>query len=223
MQFLCQAIGVPVPYIRWYFNGVMVNLSGSFKYSNTSMHLNESIIESTLSIINAESSDVGTYTCEAKNIIGTEHSSGVLTVNGMYVHMDIILVINSYLVTLQHIITDAAEILEPLVERTEYIQEGENITVRCIGVGHPPPLVQWRKLNGLLSDRVSSNKMSLLANVGNITKVTVDLIYTGVHRNDTGIYECSVSNLLDDVARNITLILQSNIFKSTPINAYGIT
>ena len=46
------------------------------------MALNESIIESTLVIINAESSDVGTYTCEAENIIGIDQSSGILTVNG---------------------------------------------------------------------------------------------------------------------------------------------
>ena len=46
------------------------------------MALNESIIESTLVLINAESSDVGTYTCEAENIIGTDRSSGILSVNG---------------------------------------------------------------------------------------------------------------------------------------------
>ena len=63
----------------------MVNLSDSSKYGNSSRHLNESIIENTLSIINAESSDVGTYTCEAVNIIGSDQSSGVLTVNGMYI------------------------------------------------------------------------------------------------------------------------------------------
>ena len=84
IQFVCQAIGVPVPYIRWYFNGVMVNLSDSSKYNSSSMYLNESIIESILNIINAESSDVGTYTCEAENIIGTDHISGVLIVNGKY-------------------------------------------------------------------------------------------------------------------------------------------
>ena len=84
IQFVCQAIGVPVPYIRWYFNGVMVNLSDSSKYNSSSMYLNESIIESTLNIINAESSDVGTYTCEAENDFGTDQSSGVLTVNGKY-------------------------------------------------------------------------------------------------------------------------------------------
>ena len=84
IQFVCQAIGVPVPYIRWYFNGDMVNLSDSSKYNSSSMYLNESIIESTLNIINAESSDIGRYTCEANNIIGNISSSGLLIVNGMF-------------------------------------------------------------------------------------------------------------------------------------------
>ena len=122
--------------------------------------------------------------------------------------MDIILVINSFLITLQHIITDAAEILEPLVERTEYIREEENITVSCIGVGHPPPLVQWRKLNESLSDRVSSTNMSMSTNEGNMTRVTVDLLITRVSREDTGVYVCSASNLLNTVTRNISLVVQ---------------
>ena len=62
----------------------MINLSDSSKYNSSSMYLNESIIESTLNIINAESSDVGRYTCEAANIIGTDESSGILSVNGKY-------------------------------------------------------------------------------------------------------------------------------------------
>ena len=45
------------------------------------MYLNESIIESILDIINAESSDVGAYTCEAENDFGTDKNSAVLTVN----------------------------------------------------------------------------------------------------------------------------------------------
>ena len=83
IQFVCQAIGVPVPYIGWYFNGVMVNFSDGSKYYKSSIYLNESIIESTLNILNPEASDVGVYTCEAENIIGTNQSSGVLTINGM--------------------------------------------------------------------------------------------------------------------------------------------
>ena len=87
IQFVCQAIGVPVPNITWSFNGVMVNLSDSFKYNSSSMYLNESIIESTLSLRNTVSSDVGRYTCVASNIIGTDKSSGVLTVNGKHTYV----------------------------------------------------------------------------------------------------------------------------------------
>ena len=88
------------------------------------------------------------------------------------------------------------------------MEEGENITLRCTGVGHPPPLVQWRKLNGSLSDRVSSTNMSMSTNEGNITRVTVDLLITEVSREDTGVYECAASNLLNAVTRNISLIVQ---------------
>ena len=79
---------------------------------------------------------------------------------------------------------------------------------RCVGVGHPPPLVQWSKLNGSLSDRVSSSNMSMSTNEGNVTNVTVDLVFTGAYREDTGVYECTVSNLLNDITRNVFLIVQ---------------
>ena len=78
---MCQATGVPVPYIQWYFNAVMINLSNNSKFISSSTILNGTIIESTLFVINVESSDVGTYTCEAENIIGADQSSAVLTVN----------------------------------------------------------------------------------------------------------------------------------------------
>ena len=104
-------------------------------------------------------------------------------------------------------IADAAEILEPLEIRMDIV-EGQNTTLTCIGVGHPPPLVQWRKLNGSLSDRVSITNMSMSTNDGNVTRVTVDLIFTGAYREDTGVYECSATNLLNNATRNVSLILQ---------------
>ena len=108
-----------------------------------------------------------------------------------------------------NVITDAAEILEPLPDMFQkYVREGENITLRCIGVGHPPPLVEWTNLDGLLSDRTSVTNMSMSTNEGNVTRVTVDLIFTGTYRDDTGVYECLVSNLLNDVKGNVSLTVQ---------------
>ena len=71
-----------------------------------------------------------------------------------------------------------------------------------------PTIVQWRNLNGSLSDRVSITNMSMSTNEGNITRVTVDLILTGVYREDLGVYECSATNLLKIAKRNVSLIVQ---------------
>ena len=81
--FTCQAIGEPVPTISWYFNGIMINISNSTKY-NVFNSFNETIIKSSLTIVNVQSSDVGTYDCKAENIIGIDQHSGVLTVNSKY-------------------------------------------------------------------------------------------------------------------------------------------
>ena len=105
------------------------------------------------------------------------------------------------------IILDAAVILE-LSEKTILIEEENNITLRCVGAGYPPPLVQWSKVNGSLSDRTSTTNMSMLTNEGNVTNVTVDLIFTGTYRGDTGVYECSISNILNAITRNTTLVVQ---------------
>ena len=127
----------------------------------------------------------------------------------------------TYILYINHTI-DAAEMLEPSEERMEHIVEGQNTTLTCIGVGHPPPLVQWRKLNGSLSDRVTSTNMSMSTNEGN-TRVTVNLILTRVSREDTGVYVCSAANLLNIATRNVSLIVQCMIDLYIPIIVNIIT
>ena len=74
-------MGEPVPDISWYFNDVMINVSdNSSKYMIMSRSLNTTTTENTLTVYNVTSSDVGTYTCHASNIIESVTSSGVLTV-----------------------------------------------------------------------------------------------------------------------------------------------
>ena len=47
-------------------------------------------VESSLTIINPETSDAGTYTCHAENVFGSDNSSGILTINGK-IHISIII------------------------------------------------------------------------------------------------------------------------------------
>ena len=82
-SFTCQATGEPAPDISWYFNGVMINVADTNKYIIMSTSLNTTTtIENILTVYNVTSSDVGTYTCNATNIIGNDRSFGILTVNG---------------------------------------------------------------------------------------------------------------------------------------------
>ena len=82
-SFTCQATGEPVPTISWYFNiTTLSNDSVVNKYEILVREINTTTISSTLTIMNVQSSDVGTYTCNATNVVSTDTSSGVLTVNG---------------------------------------------------------------------------------------------------------------------------------------------
>ena len=79
-SFTCQATGRPVPTISWYYNGAQL-VDGS-EYMITEMLLNTTTISNILTIMSVELSDVGTYTCNATNVMSSDTSSGVLTVNG---------------------------------------------------------------------------------------------------------------------------------------------
>ena len=70
--FICDVTGEPVPTISWYINFSLLE-------SNTSKHI---IATNELQVLNVQSSDVGTYTCNATNVVSTVTSSGVLSVRG---------------------------------------------------------------------------------------------------------------------------------------------
>ena len=81
VPFLCQAVGEPVPDISWYFNDIMINVSdNSSKYMIVSRSLNITTTENTLTVYNVTSSDVGTYTCNASNAIGSVTEFGILSI-----------------------------------------------------------------------------------------------------------------------------------------------
>ena len=75
----------------------MINVSdNSSKYMIVSRSLNITTTENTLTVYNVTSSDVGTYTCNSSNIIGSVTSSGILTVTSKYYWYVIIVLILSH-------------------------------------------------------------------------------------------------------------------------------
>ena len=81
ISFSCEAIGEPTPSISWHFNDVIINQSTKHSLFASGVPGSSS---SSLIIINPVSSDAGTYTCYAENVVGNDNSSGILTVNGNY-------------------------------------------------------------------------------------------------------------------------------------------
>ena len=81
-SFTCQAAGEPVPTISWYFNDDPVNVADTGKYQFFRVPSIQNLILILFAINNVQSSDVGTYTCNATNVVSSDTSSGVLTVNG---------------------------------------------------------------------------------------------------------------------------------------------
>ena len=61
---------------------------------------------------------------------------------------------------------------------------------------------------GSLSDRVSSTNMSMSTNEANFIRVTAEFMITKVHREDTGVYVCLVSNHLNTVTGSIHSVVQ---------------
>ena len=82
-SFFCQAGGEPLPVISWYFNSTPLDQNNTSKYMFTLTQLETSVMN-IMTIMSVQSSDVGTYTCNATNVISTDTSSGVLTVNGEF-------------------------------------------------------------------------------------------------------------------------------------------
>ena len=119
---------------------------------------------------------------------------------------------NKQLIIIHLVVADAAEIVEPLPPgTTQDTQEGLNITLTCIGAGHPPPHVEWRKVDGTISNRATISNSSMSTNKGNVTRVTTELIITGSYRDDSGSYECLFSNLLNTVTGTVNLTVQCEL------------
>ena len=201
-SFTCQASGEPLPTITWYFNSTL--LVNGLEHM-ISMSLNTTTISNTLTIINVQSSDVGTYTCNATNRISTDTSSGVLTVNGEFQYM-------YFICKVVILMTVAPNISTPMEGEEFIITEGSNGSITCTATGYPVPTVVWQNSNGsnLSNNRLVSGSAvnTSSTGVGNVSSVSVELMVIGAMRVDSGMYRCSANNSVSSTTRNITITVQ---------------
>ena len=77
-KFVCAAVAYPHPVFVFSFNGARI-------VSNNSKHtLVTNSTQGTLTVLNLQTSDEGTYTCSASNGYGSVSSVAVLSVQGMF-------------------------------------------------------------------------------------------------------------------------------------------
>ena len=79
-MFQCEAYGEPIPTIGWKFNYQEAPDASEY---NISTSVNGSLVESSLAIVNPQSSDLGICTCNAENGIN-KHAYVVLTATSKY-------------------------------------------------------------------------------------------------------------------------------------------
>jgi len=97
------------------------------------------------------------------------------------------------------------------------ITEEYNTTITCEALGYPPPTIIWSKNDGALSDRVSvSDSVSVLTGNGNVTSVSVTLTLINANREDTGVYQCTASNIVGTNEMDVDVIVQCKFLSALP-------
>ena len=205
-SFICQATSKPVSVINWYYNGAPVsNDSDMSKYNISQSPLTATTIVNTLRITNVQSSEVGTYICNATNVVPTDTSSGVLTVNG-----ELLLAITfifSYSFDFGFLLV-GPNITTPMKEQQLIVFEGRDASITCTATGYPVPTVVWQNSDGssIINNRlVSGSPVISSTGIGNVTSVSVELMVIGAVMIDSGMYRCLVTNAINSTFRSIVI------------------
>ena len=90
------------------------------------------------------------------------------------------------------------------------VSEGESITITCIATGIPAPSVYWSRADGssLTDSRYVISDTSSSIVVNDVYQVTRNLTIMNVVRGDIGVeYGCTVTNVVDTVQSNVTIVV----------------
>ncbi|XP_031619555.1 uncharacterized protein LOC116338440 isoform X3 [Contarinia nasturtii] len=146
LMWRCFVGGTPLPTVQWFKNDICIDVSPRY---NISYNNGEAILR----IDDLTIDDAGTYTAIAKNILGVDQCSAILTVttDSVVKNAESDSILQSHQQQIHHV---RPEFRTPLRNLTASV--GQPIVMECELVGEPKPNIYW-KFNGkplLISDRM---------------------------------------------------------------------
>jgi len=167
----CQAEGEPKPEISWHKDG-----GGYFPAaSERRMHVLPADV--TFFIVDVKFGDSGTYSCSAENLAGKVTTDVVLTVVGMFGHLNQV-----GLLTSVYLCLEPPVFIKPMEHKD--ITEGETTVLECMAGGHPKPKLTWTKDSQPLE--ATSRHF--------FTAENQLLIIVNSAKTDSGNYNCEIAN-----------------------------
>ncbi|KAG9483371.1 hypothetical protein GDO78_009341 [Eleutherodactylus coqui] len=158
IQLVCEVNGIPEPAIYWLKDGKSIN-------SDHHLGITKTLNGEVLSIINAQTTDMGKYTCVATNAVGEDDR--VFTVN-------------------VHVPPKIADNQRTPAELTAILDT--SINIECLVTGVPTPQINWLK-NGLplpVSSQVRLLSSGQVVRISRIQK-SDEGAYTCVSSNRAGV------------------------------------
>ena len=200
VSFNCTVDSYPSSNITWLYNGAEVQAAPP-RVTISTVQVDSRTQESTLTLLNTTSEDIGTYTCSAVNDVGSDSMTTELRVLGEYT------LLQSYMCTValyisdlffymhMYVVAPKAAILDSQ-KPTATVTEGASGTLMCTATGVPAPTISWFMNGTLLAD---DGFMIVITNSTDDTmplfSVTSTLNATSVMRESAfAIITCTASN-----------------------------
>ena len=91
--------------------------------------------------------------------------------------------------------------------QTQNVTAGQSFMLICNATGYPVPSIVWR-LNGT-SYMISDSSITTITLTGGLRSNTSNITVTNAMTNDTGIYQCVATNVVNTDTQDANVTVQS--------------